>query len=189
MSKRPKPATSKAPKRLPGDPARRRQLARMIRVNQAGEFGAKQIYAGQLAVLKHTDQGETIATMQAQEQEHLDTFNRLLVDHAVRPTALTPLWRAAGFALGAGTALIGKRAAMACTVAVEEVIDEHYRRQSEDLGDEPELKAIVDQYRAEEQEHREIALAHGAEKAPGYRLLSGGIRAATRLAIALPTRV
>ncbi len=197
MSKKPqkanKQAKSKAPKRPPGPEAdsatRRRQLARMIRVNQAGEFGAKQIYAGQLAVLEHTREGETIATMQAQEQEHLDTFNRLLVDHAVRPTALTPLWRAAGFALGAGTALIGKRAAMACTVAVEEVIDEHYRRQSEDLGDEPELKAIVDQYRAEEQEHRDIALAHGAEKAPGYRLLSGGIRAATRLAIALSTRV
>ncbi len=174
---------------LPGDRARDKALADMIRVNQAGEFGAKQIYAGQLAILGKTDVGDTLRDMQAQEQEHLDTFNDMIVEKGVRPTALTPVWRAAGFALGAGTALLGKEAAMACTVAVEEVIDEHYRKQADRLDDEPALKAIVEQYREDELEHRETALAHGAENAPGYRLLSRAVRGATRFAIGLSTRI
>ncbi len=174
---------------LPGDGDRATRRARMIRVNQAGEFGAKQIYAGQQAVLGHTDRGPTIAHMKDQEQVHLDTFNEMMIAEGVRPTALTPLWRVAGFALGAGTALLGKDAAMACTVAVEDVIDEHYRKQSDQLGDDPELQGIVDKFREEELEHRQIALDEGAKNTPGYRVLTGGIRAATKLAIRLSTRI
>ena len=89
----------------------------------------------------------------------------------------------------AGTALLGPRAAMACTVAVEEVIDEHYARQAAELGDdEPELKARIERFRAEELEHRDIGLDHGAEQTPGYRALSGAIKTGSRIAIWLAER-
>jgi ubiquinone biosynthesis monooxygenase Coq7 len=128
--------------------------------------------------------------MAEQEQRHLDTFNRLLAERRVRPTLLSPLWHVAGFALGAATALMGERAAMACTVAVEEVIDEHYRKQSETLSDsEPALKAVIDEFREDEIRHRDTGLAHGAESAAGYPLLAGAIKAGSRLAIWLSTRL
>ncbi|QQP91425.1 demethoxyubiquinone hydroxylase family protein [Skermanella sp. TT6] len=177
----PKPSR---PRYLPGDPEIREQLARMIRVNHAGEYGAKRIYEGQLAVLRNSPAAKTIRHMQEQEQEHLDTFSRLIVERRVRPTALHPLWHVAGFALGAATALMGQRAAMACTVAVEEVIDEHYAQQAEQLGDtEPELKGYIEKFRAEELEHRDIGLAHEAEQAPAYQVLTGLIKAGSRAAI------
>lgn len=177
-------------KSLSGDPALEDLSAAMIRVDQAGEFGARQIYKGQLAVLAGTESEETIREMAEQEERHLATFDQLIAERRVRPTALTPLWRAAGFALGAGTALLGERAAMACTVAVEEVIDEHYRRQSERLGHrDPELKAVIDDFRTDEIRHRDTALAHGAERTPGYRTLKAAIKAGTRLAIRLSTRI
>ncbi len=175
---------------LPGDLSKRQRLERILRVDQAGEFGAKRIYQGQLAVLKGTASEAPVAEMAAQEDEHLETFDALLVERRVRPTALTPLWRAAGFALGAGTALMGEKAAMACTVAVEEVIDEHYKDQIEALGDdEPELRKTLEKYRADEQHHRDVALDHDAEQTPGYRTLRRAIRAGTKLAIRLSERV
>jgi ubiquinone biosynthesis monooxygenase Coq7 len=176
--------------RLPGDPDKQELLARMIRVDHAGEYGAKRIYAGQLAVLGHRPEAETIRKMAAQEEVHLAAFEKLMVERRVRPTALHPLWHVAGFALGAATALLGERAAMACTVAVEDVIDDHYKRQAEALGDdETELRETIETFRGHEVEHKEIGLAHGAEAAPGYPLLSGAIKAASRLAIWLSTRV
>ncbi|MEQ9641476.1 MAG: demethoxyubiquinone hydroxylase family protein [Alphaproteobacteria bacterium] len=175
---------------LPGDLSKRQRLERILRVDQAGEFGARRIYQGQLAVLRGTASEAPVAEMAAQEDEHLATFDRLLTERQVRPTALTPLWRAAGFALGAGTALLGEKAAMACTVAVEEVIDEHYLDQIEALGDdEPELRETLTKYRADEQHHRDVALDHDAERAPGYRALRRAIRAGTKLAIRLSERV
>jgi len=172
------------PAYLPGDPVPREQLARMIRVDQAGEYGAKRIYEGQLAILRHSPVAKTIRHMQDQEQEHLDTFDRLIIERRVRPTVLNPIWHVAGFALGAATALMGQRAAMACTVAVEEVIDEHYAKQAEQLGDsEPELKAHIEKFRAEELEHRDIGLAHDAEQAPAYQVLTSLIKAGSRAAI------
>jgi ubiquinone biosynthesis monooxygenase Coq7 len=176
--------------RLPGDPSRRETLARMIRVDHAGEYGAKRIYDGQLAVLGKSAAAPVIRRMSEQEQRHLDAFDRLVVERRVRPTALSPLWHVAGYALGAATALLGERAAMACTVAVEEVIDEHYRRQTETLGDdEAKLKSAIEEFRADELAHRDTGLAHGAEDAPGYAALSAGIKAASRLAIWLSTRL
>lgn len=172
---------------LPGDPSPAEQLARILRVNHAGEYGAKRIYAGQLAVLgRHPD----ISHMAAQEQAHLDYFADAIVKNGVRPTVLYPLWHVAGFALGAATALLGEKAAMACTVAVEEVIDEHYGRQLETLDDAsaPELRETITRFRAEELEHRDIGLAHGAEEAPAYAALRQVIRAGSKTAIWLSER-
>lgn len=176
---------------MPGDPSPRQLLERMIRVDQAGEYGAVRIYQGQRAVLgKRAGTSALLDHMLEQEKEHLATFNRLVVERRVRPTLLQPIWHLAGFALGAGTALLGEKAAMACTVAVEEVIDEHYAQQREQLGeDEPDLKATVEKFRAEEVEHRDIGLAHGAEQTPGYAVLTTAIKTGSRLAIWLSERI
>ncbi|MGI8705944.1 MAG: demethoxyubiquinone hydroxylase family protein [Sphingomicrobium sp.] len=163
----------------------------MLRVDQAGEYGATRIYAGQLAVLRPSSQAsKLVSRMAMQEQRHLARFNQLVTERRVRPTALQPLWNVAGFALGAGTALISEEAAMACTEAVETEIDRHYKRQLDELGDDdPELSADIAQFRAEELEHRDTAREAGATQAIGYPLLTGAIRAACRVAIALSKRV
>jgi 3-demethoxyubiquinol 3-hydroxylase len=179
-----------APKELPGDLSREDLTARIIRVDHAGEYGARRIYEGQLAILGHRIDAGPIRHMAEQEQRHLQAFDRLIADRQVRPSALHPLWHVAGYALGAATALLGREAAMACTVAVEEVIDEHYARQADALGDdEPELKNLIEEFRREEVEHRDTGLAEGAERAPAYELLKGAIKAGSRLAIWLAERV
>ena len=165
----------------------------MIRVDQAGEFGATRIYAGQLAVIG--DRGPhsaEIRRMADQESVHREKFDALMAKRGVRPTILQPLWSVAGYALGAGTALIGPEAAMACTAAVEEEIDKHYSDQLDELeadGDDPELTAMIAEFREDEREHRETALAAGAERAPGYPLLSGVIRLGCRAAIRLAEKI
>src|SRR6266446_6133151 len=153
------------------------EIDAMIRVDHAGEFGALRIYEGQLAVLGRnpvpSENVRAIRRMAAQEQKHFDTFDRMVKERAVRPTALEPLWRAAGFALGAATALMGEKAAMACTVAVEDVIDEHYAKQAEYLADaDPELRDTILAFRDDELAHRRIAIAQGAEDALGYELIT-----------------
>ena len=175
---------------LPGDPSGPARIARMIRVDHAGEYGAKRIYQGQLAVLGRGAQGDTIRHMQAQEQVHLDHFSGLIADRRVRPTALLPIWHVAGFVLGAATALLGEKAAMACTVAVEEAIDAHYAAQTATLDDsESALRDTIETFRAEELEHRDIGLANGAEQAPAYALLRRVIKAGCAVAIGLSERV
>jgi ubiquinone biosynthesis monooxygenase Coq7 len=175
---------------LPGDMTAREQIDRFIRVDHAGEYGAKRIYQGQIAVLGNGPKGDILRHMQAQEQVHLDTFAKLVAERGVRPTALLPFWHLAGFALGAATAAMGTRAAMACTVAVEEAIDEHYSAQSAALGpDEAALRDTIETFRAEELEHRDIGLANEAELTPGYRLLSAVIKAGCKVAIAVSERV
>jgi 3-demethoxyubiquinol 3-hydroxylase len=166
-------------------------IASMLRVNQAGEYGAKRIYAGQLAVMgDRIPAARSIAHMAEQEQRHLSAFDRLLAERGVRPTALQPLWDVAGFALGAVTAAMGPEAAMACTVAIETEIDRHYSAQLEQIGDsDPELAAMVADFQAEEREHKAIALAEGAEGAFAYPLLSAVIRAGCRAAIQLSKRI
>ena len=187
---------SSRPARRPAPPGvgANQDVAAMIRVDHAGEYGAVRIYQGQLAVLgADKSKAKTVAAirhMAEQEQGHLKAFDTLINQRRVRPTALEPVWCAAGFALGAATALMGEKAAMACTAAVEEVIDEHYAGQIERLGDsDPMLKQTVERFRADEIAHRDTALAFGAENAPAYRLLSGAIKAGCRLAIALSTRL
>jgi 3-demethoxyubiquinol 3-hydroxylase len=169
-------------------------IAAMIRVDHAGEYGAVRIYEGQLAVFggnkTKTKTAALIRHMAKQEEKHLRTFDALINERGVRPTALEPVWRVAGFALGAASALLGEKAAMACTAAVEEVIDEHYAGQIEKLGEaESEFKKTVADFRAEEIEHRDTALEHGAEQAPAHRLFSGAVKAGCRLAIALSTKI
>ena len=182
--------TGRAPR--PKAPGTTRDIAAMIRVDHAGEYGAVRIYEGQLAVFgkSQSKTAKAIRHMAQQEQDHLRAFDTLINERRVRPTALEPVWRVAGFALGAATALLGEKAAMACTAAVEEVIDDHYAQQVEELGSsDPALKETVQRFRADEIAHRDTALAHGAEAAPAYGLLSGAIKAGCRLAIALSTRL
>ena len=175
---------------LPGDLTKSDLVERFIRVNHAGEFGAKRIYEGQLSVLKNTKDAAVIEHMKDQEMHHLETFEKLIVERKVRPTVLHPLWNAAGFALGVSTALLGPKAAMACTVAVEEVIDEHYAHQAAQLiEDESELKEIIDRFRGEELEHRDTAIEFGGETTLGYPVLRRAIRAGSKLAIWLSERL
>ena len=177
-------------RRLPGDPSGDQSIERMIRVDQAGEYGARRIYEGQLAVLPQGPGRAAVEHMAEQERRHLAAFDRMVGDRHVRPTVLQPLWHAAGFALGAATALLGSRAAMACTVAVEEVIDAHYARQAAALPEsEGALKTTIEKFRDEELEHRDLALAHGAGEAPAYELLTSAIKAGSRLAIWLAERI
>jgi ubiquinone biosynthesis monooxygenase Coq7 len=175
---------------LPGDPVGRALVERIVRVDHAGEYGAKRIYEGQLAVLGDTPAGETIREMAAAEAEHLEWFDRELVARGVRPTALHPFWHVAGYALGAATAMMGPKAAMACTVAVEEAIDEHYQAQEAALGEtEPELKNAIERFHADELHHRDTALLHEAEQAIGYRAMKGAIKTGVRAAIWMAERV
>ena len=178
------------PPRLPGDPTPEQRVARILRVDHAGEYGAKRIYEGQLAVLGETSAGPVIRDMAEGERRHLASFAEDLAHREVRPTVLLPLWHVAGFAMGAATALLGREGAMACTEAVEEVIDGHYARQERTLGDaEPELREKIREFRTDELEHRDTARAEGAAAAPGYRVLRRSVRASTRLAIWLSERV
>lgn len=163
---------------------------RMIRVDQAGEYGAERIYAGQLAVLGHSRAAPAIRRMADAERKHLDDFNRLMLARRVRPTALQPIWHVAGFALGAATALMGEKTAMACTEAVEDVIVDHYARQERALGeDDPELKSAIARARGEESAHHDEAVLAGSRAAPCYRPLTAAIRTGTRFAIWLSERV
>jgi 3-demethoxyubiquinol 3-hydroxylase len=163
----------------------------MIRVDQAGEFGAMRIYAGQLAILGNRSPAtRAIAAMAAQEERHRKAFDAMIAARRIRPTLLHPLWNAAGYGLGMVTALIGPEAAMACTVAVETEIDRHYGEQLDELGDgDPELSAAIADFRADEAEHKETALAAGAERAPGYPVMTAVIRAGCRAAIGLSKRI
>lgn len=166
----------------------RQILESIIRVNQAGEFGAKRIYEGQMAVLKGN---KKIEHMYKQELEHLAYFDKQSKTRNIKPTVFTPLWNLAGFALGAGTALLGEKAAMACTVAVEEVIDEHYQEQLQMLSktSEKELYKKIEKFRAEELEHRDTGIEHGAEQAPAYNLLTQFVKCASKVAIYISKRV
>lgn len=179
---------------MPGPNARR--LAEMLRVDHAGEYGAVAIYRGQRAVfdaLPHkTAIAEEIAEMEAGEIEHLDTFDRLLAERKVRPTLLGPIWHVAGFGLGAATALMGEKAAMACTEAVEDVIEKHYAEQIEALEQdesEAELTATLVKFREDEIGHKTTAENAGAKEAPGYGLLSAAIRFGCRSAIKIAEKI
>jgi len=196
--------------------ARRKEMIdKFLRVDHAGEFGADRIYAGQLAVLgpKGTgslpfvpnsgqkvpaeETGALIQHMWDQEKEHLAAFERLIPKHRARPTALLPLWNIAGYALGAGTALLGREAAMACTVAVEATITEHYNDQIRALvaikdelsEDEREILEVITKCRDDEQEHHDTGLEQEAEKAFGYPVLNTVITTGCKVAIWASERV
>lgn len=170
------------------------ELKSMIRVNQAGEYGATRIYAGQLAVLKGTSVGETLTEMAAQEAIHLQKFNRLIIEHQVHPTILQPLWHVGGYALGMITAMMGEKAAHACTIAVEEVIDEHYQAQLKQLNACPlppnaPLAELIEECRQDEIAHKETAIELGGRDAPGFTLLTSAVKTISRTAIWLSSRI
>jgi ubiquinone biosynthesis monooxygenase Coq7 len=194
MTNRPNELRHRGPRpKAPGsNTLRKSDVDAMIRVDHAGEFGALRIYQGQLAVLgrKAGAPVEAIRRMADQEEKHFAAFEKMVKDRRVRPTALEPVWSVAGFALGAFTAMLGANAALACTVAVEDVIDGHYRNQIETMPErESELRTVVTNFRGDELEHRELAIDHGARDAPAYRLLTSAIRACCRTAIALSEKI
>jgi ubiquinone biosynthesis monooxygenase Coq7 len=172
----------------------RQRLGEILRVDHAGELGAVYIYQGQRAVFDQAPNAgamaESLAEMEAHEQVHLERFNRLLTEQRVRPTLMAPVWRLAGFALGVGTALMGEKAAHACTEAVETVIEGHYAGQIEELKDrDPALTQELSKFRDDELAHRDHAIEGGAREAPGYELLAGMIRLGCRAAIKISEKV
>ena len=162
----------------------------ILRVDHAGETAAAKIYDGQLAILKNTPVGPTIKHMKEQEQEHLDTFNHLLFENDTRPTALLPLWNVMGFGLGVASAVMGEKAAMACTIAVEEVIGEHYAKQAETLNDDhKELKKTLMKFRDDELDHLDTGVEHDGENAPGYEIMKAIIQLGCRTAIKISEKI
>lgn len=182
-------ATPASQRRLPGDFTLRNPAASALRVDHAGEYGATRIYAGQLAVLRDKACAAELHHMAAQEEVHLAAFNRILPEYGVRPTLLLPLWHVGGWLMGAATAAMGERAAMACTVAVESVITEHYNTQLADGSVDVALHPDIGKFRDEEMEHHAIGLAHDAERAPLYAPLTAAIRGICRGAIWLSARL
>lgn len=181
-----------------------KKLEEIIRVDHAGEMGAKVIYDGQIAALKLQKDDATLQLVQhmkEQEDVHFDYFNSAIKKQKIRPTAMQPLWKIGGFAMGFFTALAGKKAAMTCTTAVEEVIDEHYReqvaaltREEEFLDDEQKkelgaLREKIEKFRAEELEHRDIAYENKAAEFAAFLPLSFAVKCATKFAIAVSKRV
>ncbi len=172
----------------------RRAIEEMLRVDHAGEYGAVAIYRGQQAVFSQSprtaEMAEQLGEMKAEEQKHLDAFDRLLVERNVRPTAMMPLWNMAGYGLGVATALMGEKAAHACTEAVETVIEQHYAKQAEAVAeDDPDLAATFREFREDELHHRDIAIEGGAQDAPAYQLLSRVIRAGCHAAIRVSEKI
>ncbi|XP_071770032.1 NADPH-dependent 3-demethoxyubiquinone 3-hydroxylase, mitochondrial [Centroberyx gerrardi] len=178
----------------PRDDEEKAMLDRMLRVDHAGEYGANRIYAGQMAVLGRSQTGPLIQEMWDQEKKHLEKFNEILAENRVRPTLLLPLWNITGFLLGASTALLGKEGAMACTVAVEESISEHYNSQIRALMEKDpdrytELLKVIKEFRDDELEHHDTGLEHDAETVPGYWLLKNAIQLGCKAAIYVSERV
>ncbi len=186
------PDINKTDRMRPGP--RRRRIDEIIRVDQAGEYGAVAIYRGQKAVfgaLPHKSRtAALIEEMEAGEAHHLSKFDQLVMERGVRPTLLGPAWNSAGFLLGAATALMGEKSAMACTAAVEDVIEKHYASQAEELAAvDPELCETVREFREDELEHKTTAETEGAADAPANRLLSAVIGAGCRVAIKLAEKI
>jgi ubiquinone biosynthesis monooxygenase Coq7 len=174
-----------------GGPTGAKLIERIVRVDHAGEYGAKRIYQGQMAVLgKNPRLKKLLQEMLDHELEHLEYFAREIPKRRSRPTALLPLWHVGGFAMGAVTAMMGEKAAMACTVAVEEAIEKHYQNQLADLpASEGDLRRAITKFCADEVHHRDIGVDHGARETPGYDTLYRVISKITKRAIWLSERV
>ncbi|KAG1843591.1 COQ7-domain-containing protein [Suillus subalutaceus] len=177
-------------------PEQREILDRALRVDQAGEIAANWIYRGQFAVLGRDPRvGPLIQEMWDQEKLHLEVMDKLQLQHEVRPTLLSDVAKAAGYALGAATALMGKEAAMACTEAVETVIGEHYDDQLKDFEllpsshpSIPLLRDVIKEFRDDELEHLDTAVEHHSQRAPAHALLSAVIGGGCKVAIELCKR-
>lgn len=168
----------------------------MIRVNHAGEYGAKRIYSGQIAGFSNSNNKKLLSIlehMKKQEIEHFNYFDEKITKDKIRPTLMQPIWNIAGFAMGYATAKMGEKAAMTCTVAVEEVIDQHYEEQLQELQkDQKNNKELIDkieQFQKEELEHRDIALDNNAADSKIYQPLKFLISNASKLAIKISKKL
>jgi ubiquinone biosynthesis monooxygenase Coq7 len=170
---------------LPGDLKTEQKLQQLIRVNNAGEYGAKYIYAGQMAVLKDEKEQKLLQHMAQQEEQHLNYFSQKMQQERVRPSFFLPIWRGIGYLLGAGTARLGKNSAMICTEAVEEVIDQHYQEQLHDLNLPKELADNIEKFRQEELEHHSIAKANMLNLNLGHKFLYQAIKFGCKISIAI----
>ena len=169
-------------------------LEEIIRVDHAGERGAIKIYEGQLLALKTIKQDnnlkDKIEEMKEQEKEHLEYFEKEIQKRKIKPTYLLPLWDVMGVALGFGTAILGKKAAMLCTASVEEVIEDHYQNQLKKLGnDEMDLKAKIEKFKEEEINHKNIAYESGATNKGLYSIMDKVIRTGSRIAITISEKI
>ena len=172
----------------------KKTLEEIIRVDHAGERGAIKIYEGQLLALKTIKQDENllniIEEMKEQEKEHLEYFEKEIQKRKIKPTYLLPLWDVMGVALGFGTAILGKKAAMLCTASVEEVIEDHYQNQLKKLGnDEMDLKAKIEKFKEEEVNHKNIAYESGATNKGLYSIMDKVIRTGSRIAITISEKI
>jgi len=165
------------------------KIKEILRVNHAGELGAKQIYKAQRKVL---GDDPDLVFMAEQEAEHLKTFTKLMIEHKSQPTIFQPLWHVLSYGMGTVTALMGKRAAHACTIAVEEVIVEHYQQQIDALQDSPthqDLRTIIQQFQKEEDHHRQIAEQGGGKQAVGFNILTKIVKVITKTAITVSKKI
>jgi len=169
-------------------------LEEIIRVDHAGERGAIKIYEGQLLALKtikqDNDLKDKIEKMKEQEQEHLEYFEKEIQKRKIKPTYLLPVWDLMSVALGFGTALLGKKAAMLCTASVEEVIEDHYQSQLKKIGDdEKDLKEKIEKFKADEVEHKNMAYESGATNKGLYSIMDKAIRTGSRIAITISEKI
>lgn len=167
-------------------------IEQLIRVNQAGEYGAKRIYQGQIDYNKDENELKNLEHMAAQEDEHLKYFNNLMIENAVRPTFLHPLWHIGGYAMGALSSKIDARLAHAVTIAVEEVIDQHYQEQLEQLEFYPQHRSLaqsIEKFRQEEIQHAKIATDKGGNDHPASSIVKTLTKAVTQMAISLSKRI
>ena len=169
-------------------------LEEIIRVDHAGERGAIKIYEGQLLALKTIKQDnnlkDKIEEMKEQEKEHLEYFEKEIQKRKIKPTYLLPLWDVMGVALGFGTAILGKKAAMLCTASVEEVIEDHYQNQLKKLGnDEMDLKAKIEKFKEDEVGHKNIAYEAGATNKGLYSIMNKVIQTGSRIAITISEKI
>ena len=171
-----------------------KKLEEFIRVDHAGERGAIKIYEGQLlalnTIVNDEDLKKTINEMKKHEEEHCDFFENEIKKRNINPTKFLPLWDLLGLGLGFGSTILGKKAAMLCTASVEEVIDEHYKNQINQLeNDEKKLKQIITKFRSDELHHKDIAYEQGATKKGLYSIMDKIIKTGSKLAISISEKI
>ena len=170
------------------------KIEEFIRVDHAGERGAIKIYEGQLlalnTVIKDEELKKKIEEMKIHEKEHADYFENEIKKRRIKPTKFLPLWDLLGVGLGFGSTILGKKAAMLCTASVEEVIDEHYQNQINQIeSDEKELRNKIIKFREDELNHKDIAYNEGATKDGLYSILDKIIKTGSKIAISISEKV
>ncbi len=172
----------------------KKKLEEFIRVDHAGERGAIKIYEGQLlalnTIVRNDELKKKIGEMKKHEQEHSNFFENEIVKRNIKPTKFLPLWDLLGLGLGFGSTILGKKAAMLCTASVEEVIDEHYKNQIDQIEvDEKNLKEKIIKFRQDELDHKDIAYEEGATKKGLYAIMDKVIKTGSKVAIKISEKI